>query len=215
MLSFSFILITCLALFLFYFGTGKSNLVLVVSICWILFISLVAMTSYFENTSARPPRFLLVILPGIGFSIFFYKKLKTNRLRQEFLLAVHVLRLPVELVLYQLFLNKQIPDLMTFRGWNFDILMGISAVFILLYVLISRKNPANFFLITWNIIGIFLLSTIVLIAVLSSPLPIQLFAFDQPNIALMKFPFTLLPAYVVPIVFLSHVLVLRKLLKIE
>ncbi|WP_300666259.1 hypothetical protein [Fluviicola sp.] len=213
MLAVSFIFITYLALCFFYSGTGKNKQVLVISFLWITVVSLISVTGYFEDTTARPPRFLLVIIPGIGLSFWFYKKLKTTHLKQEFLLAVHLLRLPVELVLYQLFLNKQIPVLMTFRGWNFDILMGITAIFLLLYLIITRKNPARPFFIVWNIAGIFLLTTIVLIAILSSPLPIQLIGFDQPNIALLKFPFALLPAYIVPIVFLSHVLTLRNLLE--
>lgn len=211
MLSVFFILISCLVLCFFYFGTGKNKPVLVISLLWITAVSLTSMSGYFENTKVFPPRFLLVILPAIGLSVFLYHKLKKASLKQSFLLAVHILRLPIELVLYQLFLNKQIPVLMTFRGWNFDILMGISAFLLLLYFLITRKNPGHSFLIAWNISGILLLTTIVCIAVLSSPLPIQQFGFEQPNIALLKFPFALLPAYVVPVVFVSHVLVLKNL----
>jgi hypothetical protein len=40
---------------------------------------------------------------------------------------------------------------------------------------------------------------------------LQKFAFDQPNIALGNFPFLLLPAFVVPIVMLSHIAAIRNL----
>jgi hypothetical protein len=53
---------------------------------------------------------------------------------------------------------------------------------------------------------------IVLNAVLSVPTAFQQFAFDQPNIAILYFPFNLLPAVVVPLVLLSHLVVIRQLL---
>lgn len=57
--------------------------------------------------------------------------------------------------------------------------------------------------------GILFLLFIVSIAILSSPLPIQQLAFDQPNIALLIFPYTFLPTCVVPIVLMSHILLLK------
>lgn len=208
----SFILITVSTLLLFYFGTGKNKPVLFGSILWLCAIGGIAASGYFENTEIRPPRFLPVLVISFGLTVFLYQKVKTKPVNKTMLLAVHALRLPVELVLFQLFLAKQVPVLMTFRGWNFDILIGISALILLVIKLLTKREISRHFLIGWNICGIVFLLTIVTIAILSSPLPIQQWAFDQPNVALLKFPFIWLPAYVVPIVLTSHLLMLKKLL---
>lgn len=201
-----FIVITLLSVLFFYYGTGKDKRVLLLSIIWILVVGIMAYNGYFENISGRPPRFLFVLFGAMGLSVYFYKVIDKNRLHTDFLMAVHTLRLPVELVLYRLFLQKQVPELMTFRGWNFDILMGISAICILIYFLWTKEKMKNYFFMLWHITGLVLLTLIVLIAILSSPLPVQLLAFGQPNIAVLSFPFVYLPAYIVPVVYLSHIL---------
>jgi hypothetical protein len=55
------------------------------------------------------------------------------------------------------------------------------------------------------------LFNIVLTAILSAPLPIQQLAFEQPNIAVLYFPFTFLPGFIVPIVLFSHLVVISKI----
>ncbi len=210
MLASTFIIITLLSLILFYLGTGKDKRVLWVSIGWILVIGLISYSGYFENTLAKPPRFLFVIVATIGLSLYLYRITRRNSLRTPFLVAVHVLRIPVEVTLYQLFLQEKVPIIMTFKGYNFDILVGISAMILLAYMLLSRKNPLQPFFLWWNVAGILFLATIVVTAILSSPLPIQQLAFDQPNTAVLTFPFSFLPAYIVPIVLLSHLLTISK-----
>ncbi|MDZ7899625.1 MAG: hypothetical protein U5N85_16590 [Arcicella sp.] len=66
-------------------------------------------------------------------------------------------------------------------------------------------------LLAWNVICLILLLNIVINAAPSAPLPIQQFAFDQPNIAILYFPFNLLPSVVVPLVLFSHLVAIRRL----
>ena len=209
MLSLIFILITILSLVFFYLGTGRNRRVLFLSVILLILTGVLAYSGFFENTETKPPRFLLVIFLGIVVATYFYKVVRKDCLNYSMLLAVHILRIPVELVLYQLFLRKLIPELMTFTGYNFDILVGISALIVFVYLLITRNKLPRLFMILWNSVGILFLTTIVVIAILSSPLPIQQFAFNQPNIALLKFPYIYLPAYIVPVVYLSHILSIR------
>ena len=209
MQSFIFIGITLLSFFLFYYGTGKHKRVMVVSMVWLLVVGMVSYSGYFTNTTARPPRFLLLIPAIIGLSVLLFKTVDKTKPRTNFLLAIHALRLPVEWILFQLFLQKKVPVIMTFKGWNFDIIMGISAILLLLYTLLTRKSISRRFFLVWNIAGLIFLTTIVAIAILSSPLPLQQFAFDQPNIAVLEFPFTYLPAFIVPLVYIVHVVAIK------
>ncbi|CAM4084560.1 hypothetical protein ZORO111903_00140 [Zobellia roscoffensis] len=210
MLQYLFIATTLLSLILFYQATGKNKRVLVFSILWLLLIGVIAYNGYFENTEIKPPRFIFAIIPSILAFAWIYKIVRLNKIKPKFLVAVHIVRIPVELILFQLFLQKKVPILMTFKGWNFDIIMGISALIILLYLLYAKKNLSRSFILSWNILGLLFLTTIVFIAILSSPLPIQQLAFDQPNIAVLQFPYIYLPTYIVPVVYLSHTLAIQK-----
>jgi hypothetical protein len=122
------------------------------------------------------------------------------------------IRILVELVLYLLFIQKLIPEIMTFEGKNWDILSGISAPFIYYFGFIKRKI-SRFFILAWNLFCLILLGNIVFYSILSSPTPFQRYSFDQPNIALGYFPFILLPTIIVPMVLLSHLVSIRQLLK--
>jgi hypothetical protein len=68
-------------------------------------------------------------------------------------------------------------------------------------------------LIAWNLLCLGLLINIVTLAVLSAPFPFQQLAFDQPNIAVLFFPFIWLPAFVVPAVLFAHLVCLRQLFR--
>jgi hypothetical protein len=112
-----------------------------------------------------------------------------------------------------LFLQGQIPQIMTFEGWNYDIIIGISALIIFVVLYFKEHLLSKTFMLIWNVTGVLFLAVIVLTAVLSAPLPIQLLAFDQPNVAVLKFPSVFLPADIVPLVLLTHLLTIKKILK--
>lgn len=130
----------------------------------------------------------------------------------KYLTLIHVVRVPVELVLYFLFVYKAVPELMTFEGRNFDILAGLTAPFIYYFGFVRQKLNRSF-LIIWNLLSLALLMNIVINALLSTPSPIQQFAFDQPNRAILYFPFSLLPTFIVPLVLFSHLVAFRQLIK--
>ncbi|MDO6470670.1 hypothetical protein [Maribacter sp. 1_MG-2023] len=193
---------------MFYTGTGKNLRVVTIFIAWQIVIGLL---SYFEVFKENPLLFPVAIIATTLLSILGFKMVSIKNLNTNYLLGIHIVRIPVELCLYQLFLKGQIPEIMTFTGWNFDILIGLSAVVILIYQSVKNKNLAKSYFLFWNVIGLLFLSVIVIIAILSSPLPIQQFAFYQPNVALFQFPYCFLPICIVPIVFISHFLLIKHL----
>lgn len=209
MTAISFLTVTFLILVLFYRATGKQPEILWISLALVLLSGILAYTGFFHKAAAQPQRVLLILLPAIGFCVFCYKKVQFKVTDQNYVFAIHALRLPVEIVLYRLFLEGKVPELMTFSGWNFDIFMGITAILFLVYSLVTKRQLHPKLLLAWNITGMLLLGVIVSLAVLSAPLPIQQFAFEQPNVALLSFPYTLLPAYVVPVVLSTHLIALK------
>jgi hypothetical protein len=101
---------------------------------------------------------------------------------------------------------------MTFEGRNFDILSGLTAPLVAWLAL--RGDKVNrLLLIVWNLLAFGLLLNIMANAILSLETPFQQFAFEQLNRGVLYFPFIWLPAIIVPIVFVSHVISLWQLLK--
>lgn len=210
-----FIITTCISVFLFYKASHSSKRVLSLIIVWGSIQAILGYSSFYLNTSL-PPRFSLAIIPPLllVFLLFFIKKGKTfiSQLDIKMLTLLHIIRIPIELVLYWLFLHKSIPELMTFSGRNFDILAGITAPFVYYFGYI-HKIASPKFLLGWNLVSLSLLLFIIINAILSFPFPFQQFAFDQPNVALLYFPFVWLVSIVVPIVLFSHLVSIQYLSK--
>jgi hypothetical protein len=124
---------------------------------------------------------------------------------------LHIVRIPVELTLFGLFLHHAVPELMTFEGRNPDILSGLTAPIV--YLLFFRKGKINQTgLLIWNLACLGLLINIVINAIFSAPFAFQKQAFDQPNIAVLFFPFSWLPSFVVPVVLFCHLVSIRQLI---
>lgn len=197
---------------------SKTNKILLSLVIWLIIQALLTFKNvYNTNTIAFPPKIAIFgVLPAIVtiLILFLTKSGKQfiDHLPLQQLTWLHIVRIPVEIVLYCLFLNKAVPEIMTFAGRNFDILAGISAPFIAYFGFTKQKLSRRIILI-WNFIALALLANIVITAVLSAPFFIQQFGFDQPNIAILYFPFSWLPTFIVPIVLFGHLVSIRQLLK--
>jgi hypothetical protein len=103
---------------------------------------------------------------------------------------------------------------MTFEGRNFDIITGVTAVLLttrLSSFMLLDKLP-KVAIIIWNMIGLALLLNIVAIALLSIPTQFRYFMNEPANIIVTQFPISLLPAFLVPLAYMLHILSLRKAL---
>ena len=212
-----FILTTVLTVALFYFLNSRPKLLLAIIVGYGILQSVLANAGFYQ-VDGFPPRPLFVLLPT--FFVLVYGLTgrrvawaeKNRNLKYSYFL--HTIRIPVEIVLLQLFLAGAVPELMTFEGRNFDILIGIIAPFVGYYFMQGKMGAKS--LLVWNIVGLVFVLFIVVNAVLSISTPFQLFGFDQPNVAVNYFPFVLLPAVIVPVVIYTHlsdILILRKKIK--
>ena len=207
---------TILTLFFLYKSSQSSRTVVIIAVLWLALQAVTGLSGFYTNTNTMPPRFMLTIgvpvLAIIGLFITRRGRTLLDSWDLKWLTRLHVIRMPVELVLYWLFLHKQIPQLMTFEGINYDILSGITAPIILL-LCFRAQQPRKIPLLIWNIICLGLLFNIVVHAILAAPFSFQQLAFDQPNVAVLYFPYVWLPALIVPAVLLAHLAAIRKLLK--
>ncbi len=214
-ISILFGLTTMLTAGLFYKAAANSKPVLLIFIIWLALQAFIALSGFYIITDTIPPRFLLLVLPPFLVITGLFASSKGRKFMDDLdlktLTILHTIRIPVEIVLFFLFTYKTVPELMTFEGRNFDILSGITAPVIFYFAFIRQQLNRQILLI-WNFICLGLLVNIVTNAILSAPFPFQQFAFDQPNIAVLYFPFIWLPCCVVPLVLLSHLAAIRQLL---
>lgn len=225
--SLIFVITTLITLGLFYWVIKnssdaifrkKSILIIAILIVWLILQAFLGLYEvYSQNTDALPPKiFIWGLLPNIIVYILLFSTQKGKKfidsLSLKKLTYINIVRIPVEFVLLWLFMNRIIPEIMTFEGWNFDILAGLTAPFIIYYGF-TRQLLSKKVILLWNIIGLGLLLNIVGIALLSAPFPLQRLAFEQPNIGILYFPFNWLPSFIVPIVIFGHLASIRQLTK--
>jgi len=199
-------------------GTNSlaAKLLLFVIPAWMIFQAVLASGGFYLNTASVPPRmFLFGLLPTLTLIIAYFIFARASfieKLPLAYLTLLHTIRIPVEVVLSWLFAAGVVPEIMTFHGNNFDILSGITAP-IVYFIGFRGGRVRTTLLAVWNVFALLLLINIVVTAILCVPSPFQKLAFDQPNVAILYFPYIWLPTVIVPIVLFCHLASLWKIFR--
>jgi len=187
----------------------------IVIILWFCITGFLTVQGFFSQWDKVPPRvFLAVVVPVI--SILFIARRKgftelINQIPQEWIVYLQSFRILIEVILWMLFIEKIIPIQMTFEGLNFDVVTGITALLVGYYGFQKGKLSKSV-LIGWNVLGLVLVTTIVIIAALSTPFPFRVFMNEPANTMIAHLPFIWLPAFVVPVAYFLHVVSLKQLM---
>jgi hypothetical protein len=197
-------------------------LIIIGTVAWLSIQGVLAyQTFYASHYDQFPPRFLLAIGPPMVaifvLLVLAWKSAYFERISLKGMTYIHVFRFPLELiVLSGLATAGYIPEIMTYmgEGRNYDIIVGITAP-IVAYLYFSRKSISIRGLLAWNIISLLFLINVTSHAILSLPYPFQLFAEDQPNIAVLYFPFIWLPTLLVGVAYFCHIISIHKLVCFE
>ena len=209
-----FVAVTFLTIYFFYKASKGNTRLLMLIAAWMTIQSAVAATGFFEVENSLPPRFVLLIAIPLIAILVTLSRTKARSFVEGFdirtLTLLHSVRIAIEMVLFWLFLSKAVPQLMTFEGRNFDIISGLTAPLIYYFGFVKGKMGTKSML-AWNVVCLAILLFTVGNAILSAPTPLQRFAYDQPTIAVLYFPFVWLPGVVVPIVVFSHLVTIRLL----
>jgi len=203
---------------LWFYAATKSKTFLFLAIGWVLLQSGLGLSGVYQNTETMPPRLILLgVLPALVIivSIFLTARGRAfiDQIDLKTLTYFHTIRIPVEIVLALLFHHGFVSVLMTYEGTNFDLFSGISAP-IVAFLAFGAGKLNKKLLIGWNIVCLILLLNVVITAALAIPSPFQQLAFDQPNVAVLYFPFNLLPTFVVPMVLFGHLVAFKQLNKV-
>jgi hypothetical protein len=163
--------------------------------------------------SSRPPTAGVLIAVGVALAF----ALGTSRLGARLatgiplaaLIGVQAFRFPLELMLHRAYREGLMPVQMSYSGFNFDILTGLSAIVVALYI--ARHPNAVALARVWNAAGIVLLANILTIAVLSTPTPIRVFHNEPANEWIAHAPWVWLPSVFVVAAIVGHIVIFRRL----
>jgi hypothetical protein len=189
------------------------KLVLLVT-AWFVVTGIFAASGWGMKWDFRPPPMMLAFLVFFAVSMLLLRSKHGQSLVEHtplyVLVGAQAFRFPLELVMHQAGMDAVMPMQMSYTGYNFDIVTGITALPVAL-ALAKGKAP-TWLALVWNTLGSVTLLIVVLIAVVSMP-PIHAFGTSQDklNIWIAQFPFVWLPAVMVQFAFVSHVALWRKL----
>ena len=210
-----FVVTVAVGFYLFAVAVRGSRTAIALSLIWIVLQSVIALSGFYRKTSTIPPHLFLAAIPPLLLIATLFVSASGLRfidgMSLKWAVLIHSVRLLVEATLYWLLLYKQVPALMSLEGGNVDILAGLSAP--LIWWAFRRKYVGPRGLLIWNCLALLSVLNAMGRAMLSAPFRFQHFAFDQPTIAILVFPFVLLPAFLVPSVVFCHLAVLRKLFR--
>ncbi len=184
---------------------------------WIVVTGLLGASGWLSDFTKVPPPFLVYVTACglLTLSVAFSPlgTLLIQGLTFPMLIGFQAFRILAELMLYAGHLAGRVPVQMTFAGWNFDILTGISAIGMAWWLHSKKKRidaNARDTILSWNIAGLFLLLVIILISVLSTP-AFRFFPTEPANTFVTSFPYIWLPCVLVQFALLGHLLCFRKL----
>jgi hypothetical protein len=181
---------------------------------WLAVTGVLASSGYFTRFEGLPPPLLVLMLPTLILPVVLGLSRAGGALAGlplALLVLFHAFRLPLELVMHRAATEGTMPPQMTYTGFNFDIVSGLTALAVgglALFGLAPR-----WLVLAWNALGSLLLATIVVIAVASLP-QFQAFGHEpsRVNTWVAHFPFVWLPAGLVTAGLLGHVILWRRLL---
>ncbi len=216
LIGFSLIVIGLL-IFIGYFvnkSSEMSNRWLLYILGWLGLTGSIASTGYFTHFYSMPPRIFLVILPVIISVIFLARAPKLsvffNAVPLVWLILIQAFRIDMEIILWLLEKQALIPELITWNGRNFDIVIGLSAPLIA-YFCYVKKPWANQVALIWNYLGIGFLLHVFILGLLSAPTPFRVFFTNPETIFIAHVPYIWLPGFVLPLAIFFHVAAIRKI----
>jgi len=131
------------------------------------------------------------------------------------LIGLQMFRLPLELIMHNAANVGIMPQALSYSGYNFDIVTGIGALLLFVALKMGATVPAVVVWI-WNLIGVYCLIAIVIIAIATSPMVHALGTEPQNlNTWVLYFPYIWLPVVLVTIAMISHIVITRKLLEMR
>jgi hypothetical protein len=191
---------------------SRSKRAALVGALWLAFTGLLAGVGILADFSPMPPRVVLVFAPaGLAAIVLAFSRFGAQfaALPLSVLIGFQAFRILVNLSIHQAVREGIAPPQLTWGGWNYDMVFGISALFLFP---IAFRLP-RWTILAWNTAGVFFLAWLVGVAVLSMPTAFQKLTPDNTWVAF--FPFVWLPSVIVVSAIFGHLAIYRKLMRTD
>jgi hypothetical protein len=197
----------------------------VLAAIWMTAVWIAADSGVLREWDRMPPPFALLVAGILALSVVIALGPTGRQIARHLplwvLVAVQAFRLPLELVMHEMYERGVMPGVMTYSGRNFDIVTGATAIVVA--ALVARKErrrgvPADrgrggrALVWVWNLVGLALLVNVVTVAILATP-RFRYFGDDQLNVWVTYPPFVWLPAVLVLAALAGHLVILRALVR--
>jgi len=190
----------------------RTILVGVAVLLWLVATMLVAASGVLRRFDATPPPFaglvLAVLVVGIAVPCSRLGTLLVRGVPLWALVGFQVFRWPLELVMHQAYVEGVMPVQMSYSGYNYDIVTGITAGWLGFWL--RRGRVPHWLVAAWNLLGFVLLVNVVTIAIVSTPV-FRWFGNERLNVFMTYPPYVWLPAILVMAALMGHILVWRRL----
>jgi len=184
---------------------------------WLGLTAGLGLSGVLDHWGEMPPRALPVLLGSTLVVLALWRSSFGRRLAEGLplwlLVGYQAFRIPVEIMLHRAYEQGVIGVQMTWSGRNFDVVTGVLALALGLWLWRRGEDrpPPRALVWAWNLLGLGLLINIVTIAILSMPTPMRAFE-GPPNTFIATFPYIWLPTVMVMAALFGHLLVARRLL---
>ena len=180
---------------------------------WMALTWQIAASGVLADFDRRPPPMLLMFITVLSVSALIaftrYGTRFVAGLPLWLLIAGQAFRFPLELLMHRAAEEGVMPPQMSYTGWNFDILTGLTAIPVAWWLARGHRHGRTV-AVAWNAMGSLLLANILLIAMLSSPMAVA-FGPEHVNVWVAFPPYVWLPTVMVVCAITGHLLVYRKL----
>lgn len=183
---------------------------------WTIFTAAMAYSGLLAEFTSFPPWIPILVLTQLAFVLWLgwfsqWSELLAD-LPQYLLVGLQCFRIPVELLLATLATRKLLAIEMTYYGRNFDVLEGITAVALAIWLKRRGENSLRHVVLIWNLIGLSLVTVVLVHGLLSVPYPSQLLHLSIPTFIIAYFPVVWLLTVLVPMAYLLHLVSIRRCL---
>jgi hypothetical protein len=181
---------------------------------WFLLALALASADAYRGTADRIPTIQYgILVPILIGGLLIWRSSRLARIidavPQHWLVGVQLYR-TLGVIFLILYAGGKLPGLFAWPAGVGDVLVGVLApVVAIAYWRGPRENAE--LVIAWNLFGLADLVIAVTMGFVTSPSPIQLFAFDLPSELITRFPLVLIPVFPVPLSVLLHLASLAKL----
>ena len=182
---------------------------------WHFYIYALSLTGFIENFDFPPRFFLLTILPAFIFIGWFVNKTKNSSwlssIPPHWLVFYQSFRIIIETIFIFTVMAGLLHSNVTIEGYNFDMVYAFTSI-IIGYLIIKGYYKIG---VIWNILGLVVIAIIIFLFQTTIYLP-EMYGPDTARfpIEFMKYPYILVPAFLMPSAVFIHALSIAQLKKL-